>query len=159
MRPKLRQIASICICIAIALSINIATDLWVHPRPVHAVSTFAPRACTFTIPVSLTANTQIVAAPNANMFIYICAYQMGTAGTAESASIVEGTGATCGTGTLGVIGGATAATGVPVNTSSLQLGGGIGYVAKTAKAGDNVCILVSSNSQVGGVISYDLDSY
>jgi hypothetical protein len=125
----------------------------VPTRPVYGQSTFAPFQCTQPSAISTTANVQLVTASNTSMFIYICALSLGTGGTAETGSVVEGTGTTCGTGTKALYGGTTAATGAPIGTSPIQFGSGIGYIAKTVVPGDNVCLLVSSTSQVAGAIA------
>jgi len=124
-------------------------------RSARAASTFAPVACDQFKPVSVSANTQIITAGNANMFIYLCSYNLtnGNAG-AQSVSIVEGTGATCGTGTLAVSGNTTAAGGLALAINgNVNYGGGTGIVAKTAVAGDNVC-LFTAGGPIGGVVGW-----
>ncbi len=83
---------------------------------------------------------------------YICNLFLYSA-TAQNVALVEGTGVVCATGTAGLIGGATAATGQ--NLAANQ-----GFVLpastvpwrKTATAADNVCLLQSGVGQVSGVI-------
>lgn len=128
--------------------------MWTTPPPAQAQSTFAPFVCANSTPISQTANAQLITAGNSNEFIYICSMEYGTGGTAETGSVVEGTGTTCASNTTGVSGGATAATGGPIGSSPVQIGGGVGFILKTAKAGDNVCLYVSGTSQVGGYVTW-----
>jgi hypothetical protein len=152
----MRKFLAITLAAVLAVFTCYEIDTYIHPRPAKAASTFGPIACAQQpVPVSITASTQVITAGGPNVYIYICAYQLGTGGTAETASVVEGTGTTCGTNTKAVIGGTTAAAGMPIGVSPLQLGGGVGYIAKTAVAGDNVCILVSSTATVSGVFAWD----
>ncbi len=82
-----------------------------------------------------------------NLFIF--------SATAQNVALVEGTGVVCATGTAGLMGGATAATGQ--NLAANQ-----GFVLpastvpwrKTATAADNVCLLQSGTGQVSGVIAW-----
>ncbi len=85
---------------------------------------------------------------------YICNLFLYSA-TAQNVALVEGTGVVCATGTAGLLGGATAATGQ--NLAANQ-----GFVLpastvpwrKTATAADNVCLLQSGTGQVSGVIAW-----
>jgi hypothetical protein len=106
-------------------------------------------------PVSITTNTQVITMAGSSNFVYFCSINL-VAAAADNVALVEGTGATCGTGTAGIAGGATAATGwnLGANNLTMATGSGSGAVAKTAVAGDNVCILVSAASQLSGVISW-----
>ena len=85
--------------------------------------------------------------------VFICGVVF-VSSAAQSVSIVEGTGAACGTNTLGLIGAPTAAGGMSIGAS-----GGMSSIAPfpwlaTATAGNNVCILLSSTGRVSGVITY-----
>lgn len=103
--------------------------------------------------ISLTANTQIITG-TASKQTYICSINIVVA-AATNVAIVEGTGSTCGTGTAGMAGGSTAATGWNFAANGgLTLGNGDSWVIKTATAADNVCILVSAANQVSGSIKY-----
>jgi hypothetical protein len=73
--------------------------------------------------------------------------------TAQNIALVEGTGTVCATGTAGMAGGTTAATGwnFAANGGFVNGGGGF-WVFKTATPGDNVCLCLSSTGQTSGVI-------
>lgn len=130
-------------------------DRVTSPTPAHAASQFATVVCDNFKPFNATANVQLVTAGNANMFIYICAVNVGPVGAADNVALVEGTGANCGTNTAGMAGGATAATGWNIALNGgIAFGSGQGAVMKTATAGDNVCLLVSSAGPAAGVISW-----
>lgn len=104
--------------------------------------------------ISQTASTQLVTAL-ANQTIYVCYLQFSLNATADNVALVEGTGSTCGTGTTGMAGGATAATGWNLLASGSVTSGTIGMWAfKTATTGNNVCLLVSSAAQLSGVMIY-----
>jgi len=103
--------------------------------------------------VSTTASAQLIAG-SAGKQTYVCSISLVPAG-ADNVALVEGTGAVCATGTAGMAGGATAATGWNFAANeNMHMGGGAGSVAKTATAGDNVCLLVSAATQLSGVIGY-----
>lgn len=152
----------LCVAIGAMLSVFVGyvTDTYVHPRPAKAApSTFAVIACDQTVPVSIAANTQIITAGNANMFIYICSYNV-NAVAADVFSIVEGTGTTCATNTKAVVGATTAAAGLSLAaTGSINYGGGTGFVARTVVAGDNVCILVTTAGPLSGVVGWTSAPY
>jgi hypothetical protein len=136
----------------------------VPPRLAQAqTQVFAPLQCNTFKPFSTSANVQLVTANNTTgptgaapnpQFIYICSLIINNGNaTAQPVSIVEGTGATCGTNTLAVIGNSTAAGGLSLATNSGQnIGGGIGPIAKTAVAGDNLC-LFTGGGPIAGAIS------
>jgi hypothetical protein len=105
---------------------------------------------TFT-PISLTASAQLIAGASGKQ-TYICHIHL-VAASADNIAVVEGTGATCGTSTAGIFGGATAATGWNFAADGgIELGDGRGAVGRTATVADNLCILVSGSGQVSGVI-------
>lgn len=102
-----------------------------------------------------TGNTQIVTGTAAKK-IYPCSFQILTA-TAQNVALVEGTGSTCGTSTVAVLGfgGPAAATGW-----NFAANGGIAYgnggfaVGQEAVNADNICIFQSGAGQVSGGMSY-----
>jgi hypothetical protein len=133
--------------------------VWFTPRT-DAAASYNPKAgdpCAINlrvaVPVNLTASGQI-ATGKAGKQTYICHISITTA-TAQNIALVEGTGATCGTGTAGMAGGATAATGwnLAVNQSVTEGVGGW-QINATATAADNVCLLLSGTGQTSGVIEY-----
>lgn len=127
----------------------------IEPPHVHAASQFANIICDNAKPFSVSANTQLVTAGNANMFIYMCAYNVSNGNAAaQSVSFVEGTGTTCATNTLAVSGNSTAAGGLSLGINgNINYGGGTGLVAKTAVAGDNLCLFTNAGP-IGGVLSW-----
>jgi hypothetical protein len=109
-------------------------------------------ANTSSTPISITANTNIITGVSAKK-TYICGINL-IVGAADNVALVEGTtGATCGSGTAGLAGGTTAATGWNFAANGgLTLGNGSGMVAKTATANNDVCLFVSSGAQVSGTV-------
>jgi hypothetical protein len=106
---------------------------------------------TTSTPINITANTQIITGASGEQ-TYVCGINIVSAG-AEGVALVEGTGTTCGTGTAGMAGGTTAATGWNFAANGgLAIGNGLGIIARTATAADNVCLLVSGASQLSGTI-------
>jgi hypothetical protein len=103
--------------------------------------------------INQTANAQIITG-SAGKQTYICS-DLVVSATAQNIAWVEGTGSTCGTGTAGMSGGATAATGpnLAANGGWAEPGGGFAMMA-TATAGDNICIFQSSTGQVSGHFRY-----
>ena len=124
-----------------------------EPHPAHAASTFGNILCDNFKPFSVSANTQVATAGNGNMFIYVCSYNInnGNAG-AQAVSFVEGTGTACATNTLAVVGNSTAVGGLALGVNgTVNYGGGSGAVAKTAVAGDNLCLYTAAGP-IAGVI-------
>ncbi len=104
-------------------------------------------------PFSLTANTQIITGA-ASKQTYICSINL-VVGAATNVAVVEGTGTTCATGTAGIFGGATAATGWNFAANGgIAQGTGFGAIGRTSTAADNVCIFVSAANQVSGGVSW-----
>lgn len=106
-------------------------------------------------PISITTNTttQITLINGvASEHTYICHIHLFT-GSINNVALVEGSGSTCGTGTLGLIGGATAANGWNfVANQGLVEGTGTNAIAETSVAANNVCIITSSSGPLAGVI-------
>jgi hypothetical protein len=108
---------------------------------------------TTSTPVSVTTSSQIISGAVAKR-TYICAINL-VVGAADNVALVEGTTVStpCDTGTAGMAGGATAATGWNLAANGgLTLGTGLGIVSRTATNADHVCLLVSSGAQVSGTI-------
>lgn len=150
----MRRYLAIALSVALVLlGFDIVRD---YPsRSVHAASSFATIICDQFKPISVSANAQLVTAGGPNAFIYICGYNLTNGNAAaQSASLVEGTGATCGTNTQAVVGNSTAAGGLAMGISgSVNLGGGNGAVAKTIVAGDNLCLFTAAGP-IGGVLAW-----
>jgi len=108
------------------------------------------------VKVSLTANAQLISGTSGKQ-TYFCSWNLVTGG-AVGVAVVEGTGSTCGTGTLGTIsGGATAATGwqFGANGGEVEAAGNASLGATaTGGGGANVCVFVSAAVQVSGNIGY-----
>jgi hypothetical protein len=102
-------------------------------------------------------NLLLVAGAGAEL-VHICGINIGPVGsTSINVALVEGTTTTnpCDTGTVGMAGGATAATGWQIPAGGgLTYGNGMGVVARTATAADNVCLFFSAGVQISGVITY-----
>lgn len=146
-----RVLRALAAMIMMAAMVGAGMEILHNPRPAKAASQFANIICDNFTPVSASANTRIVLAGNANMFVYICSYNL-NASAALTFSIVEGTGATCGTGTAAMVGGTTAAAGPSLGIAgTVNFGGGNGAVTKTVVAGDSVCIFPSAGTLAGVV--------
>lgn len=149
--------------IVLGFIVAVAASLWMaHQAPVaYAAPSYNPlrgdpcavnlRQLAF---INLAASGQPIAG-TAGKQTYICAFQLVTA-TAQNIALVEGTGTTCGTNTVGMAGGNTAATGwnLGVNGQVLITGTPNAWILATATAGDNVCLLLSSTGQTSGFMQY-----
>lgn len=101
-----------------------------------------------------TATTTLLVTGVSGRQVRICSLHLITT-LADNAALIEGTGATCGTGSAGMAGGTTAASGYNLAANGgLTLGSGIGTVMMTATAGDSVCIVTSASTQLSGGVSY-----
>jgi hypothetical protein len=107
--------------------------------------------------INQTANTQLVAGV-ANQNIYICGIWIAPVATATNIAFVEGTGSTCGTGTvalptMGGGGSGTAATGPNLAVNEGYVTGNGGWsIGMTATVADSVCLFQSAANQISGVI-------
>jgi hypothetical protein len=107
-------------------------------------------------PISITtATTTRIVAPSASNKTYICMLFL-TSAAADNIGIVEGTGGTCGTGTVGVIGGTTAANGpnFAANGGMLVQAGGKVAAAYTAGTNVDLCLITSAATPLAGVIKF-----
>ena len=107
--------------------------------------------CSSVKAISQTTSTDLVTFTNK---AYICALMIVSA-TAQNISLVQGTGTTCGTSTVALIGSTTAASG-----PALAANGGFAlpvpsgsYLVSTTTA-QHVCLLQSSTGLVAGVMIY-----
>lgn len=106
-------------------------------------------------PITITSGTTTrVVAPMAGKQTYICQLTL-MAAAADNVAVIEGTGGTCGTGPVGVIGGATAANGLnfAIN-NSIVIGNGASAVAATAGVNVDLCLITSSGGPLAGVIAW-----
>lgn len=101
-----------------------------------------------------TATTTLLVTGVSGRHVRISALNLVTAG-ANNVALISGTGATCGTGTTGMNGGTTAASGwnFPDNGGIAQ-GSGIGTINRTNATGDSVCIVTSAATQLSGRLAY-----
>jgi len=101
-----------------------------------------------------TATTTIIIPLVAAKTTYICGWHLYAAG-ADSVALVYGTGTTCGTGTLGIAGGTTAATGYSmIAQSNVTVQVPTGSPVKETVAANDTCIITSAAVQLSGIISY-----
>lgn len=103
-----------------------------------------------------TATTTLLISGVAGRKIRIGAIHFIAAG-ADNVALIEGTTTTtpCDTGTAGVAGGTTAATGYNlVANQGYTFGSGLGTVIQTATAADNLCVVTSAAVQLSGGIDY-----
>lgn len=107
------------------------------------------------VPVNVsTATTTLLVTGVSGRHIRITSLDISTAG-ANNVALISGTGATCGTGTTGMNGGTTAATGWNFAANGgITRGSGIGTVYRTTAAGDSVCVVTSATTQLSGNLSY-----
>lgn len=104
------------------------------------------------LPISLTANTKLLSGTSGT--IKVCSiFLLST--SAETFSMVEGTGATCATGIKAVIGSTTAANGPSLAANGgFTLGNGLGSVAMQNVPGNDLCILISGATLIAGNLMY-----
>jgi hypothetical protein len=96
-----------------------------------------------------TATTTLLITGVSGRLVHITNLHMMT-NAANSVALIEGTGATCGTGTAGLAGGTTAASGY-----NFAANGGISNVQMiTATTGDSLCVVTSATTQLSGGINY-----
>jgi hypothetical protein len=115
---------------------------------VVALSPNPAAVCPNVIPINQTASTDLKTSTNK---LQICAILIVSA-SAQSVSLVEGTGTTCGSGTAALIGGTSA-------SLSLAANGGLAHTAdrpflETQTTADHLCLLQSGSGNVSGFISY-----
>ena len=103
-------------------------------------------------PINITAlgSTQVIAGTAAKK-TYIC-FITREAQTVDDVALIEGTGTNCGTGTAGMEGGTTAASGFALPNGNLVQGTGANAVFATATVADNICLITSSTAQLSGNI-------
>lgn len=112
-------------------------------------SPVASPVCTSKIGFSQTASARIVLGA-LNKRVFVCGIVLISA-TAQSVSLVEGSGTTCIAGIIGVIGGSTA-------SLSLAANGGFTNTSDRpwlmSNAGNDLCLLQSGTGNVSGVVTY-----
>lgn len=108
----------------------------------------------FPVNIATGTTTVIHAAVSSNNF-YICSINL-VAAAAQTISVIDGTGGTCGSGTpTGLTGGATAATGWSFAANGgITLGNGLGTVAKTSGTNRDMCLITGQSAQISGTVVY-----
>jgi hypothetical protein len=103
-----------------------------------------------------TATTTLIVTGVSGRQVRITAQHM-IAAAADNVAWIEGTGATCGTGTAGMAGGTTAASGYNFAANGgIAEGSGLGTVLQTVTTGDSVCLVTSAAVQLSGGIEYTI---
>jgi hypothetical protein len=103
-----------------------------------------------------TATTTLLVTGVSGRQVRISALHMITA-AANNVALIEGTGATCGTGSAGMAGGTTAASGYNLAANGgIAFGSGLGTVMQTATTGDSVCVVTSAATQLSGGLQYTI---
>lgn len=147
---RTKAVLAFILAASLAVFTGYEADRLIHPPTSRAASQFATILCDQFTPFSSASSAQVIAAGNANMFIYVCNFGFGSIG-GSSYSIVEGTGTTCATNTKAMFGGTTAATGMGLAANgTFEEGSGVGAVLKTAVPGDNVCVIQSGTGPLAG---------
>lgn len=137
-------VPSVVLTILIACCIAIVSHV-----PVEAQTGAA-----FPNPVNISSATTVkIITGITNRNVYITHIDL-AASIADNVAIVEGTGATCGTNTAGMAGGATGASGWNLTAAQpiISIGDGMGTVLRTATPGDSVCIITTTAAQLSGNI-------
>lgn len=99
--------------------------------------------------ISITTGTQVVTG-TASKKQYVCEFQITTA-TTQNIALIEGSGSVCASSPLGLLGGATAATGFTfVANEGIVIGNGSSAIAATTVNANNICVLTSSTGQISG---------
>jgi len=106
-----------------------------------------------TTPISISsAATSVIVAGTSSKRTYICSMMLFSAGT-TNVGIVQGSGTTCGTSTLGLIGGATSGTGPNLTAQAgFVAGNGNFAIAGTTVNANDICLINSQAIQVSGYI-------
>lgn len=101
-----------------------------------------------------TATTTLLVTGVSGRHVRITSLDISTA-AANNVALISGTGATCGTGTTGMNGGTTAASGWNFAANGgIVKGVGFGTVYRTTATGDSVCVITSAATQLSGNIGY-----
>jgi hypothetical protein len=107
------------------------------------------------INISIATTTLLVTGVSAKQ-VHICSIRL-VAAAADNVALIEGTGATCGTGTAGMDGGTTAASGFNFSANGgMTQGTGVGEIDRTVTTGDSVCVVTSGAVQLSGKIGYTI---
>jgi len=103
-----------------------------------------------------TATTTLLVTGVAGRHVRICSMSL-VAAAAQTVALISGTGGTCGTGTTGMNGGTSAATGWSFAANGgITQGNGLGVINQTNATGDSVCVVTGSAVQLSGRIAYTI---
>lgn len=115
-----------------------------------------PVADTFANVNVSTATTTLLVTGVSGRHVRISSLSLITA-AANNVALISGTGATCGTGTTGMNGGTTAASGWNFAANGgITQGNGLGTINRTNATGDSVCIVTSAATQLSGRLAYTI---
>jgi hypothetical protein len=123
---------------------------WADRAQVVNLSPNPSLQCPFSIGINQTGATRLVAGQTGRK-MHICGFAAVSA-TAQSVSLVEGTGSSCGTGTAGLYGGTTASAAWAANGGVHDLKDRIQIPMQTS--GDDICLLQSGAGNVSGTLTY-----
>ena len=104
-------------------------------------------------PVNISANATVITNPGGK-FVHVCAVLLINGATAQSATLLEGTGTACATNPTYWIGGSGATAALAVNGGFSVPGNWINYPMQVR--GDNVCVLVSGSTNLSGSVTYGI---
>lgn len=108
-------------------------------------------ACHSTVGIAQSASS--IVAHGSGMFIEICGVILANASAAtQQVSLVEGTGAACGTGTAALLGGIAAS--FPLAVPGVLSAVAMGPWMRTTTIGNNVCVIQSGTDRIAGTLSY-----
>ena len=106
--------------------------------------------CENTAAISQATSTQVIAG-TANTKTYLCTVFV-FSGTTQNVSVVEGTGGTCGSNTVGMVGGTSPVIAFVANQGFVIAS--TGPTLRTAGTATNVCLLQSGAGVLGGTITW-----
>lgn len=108
------------------------------------------------IPISITtATTTNILAGTAAVKTYVC-HLLLTSAAADNVAVIQGTtGGTCGSGTLGLVGGVTAANGLNFAANGgVNFGNGGAQVLQTTVNNNDICLITSAATPLAGTMTY-----
>lgn len=135
--------------LALALLTAFCTSAWAQSFPDPCTS-----LAKATAPITQTASSRVLVGATARKN-YICGLIITSSSTAETFSVIEGSGSTCATTPIALIGAPTAASGLTLAANTpLQAGNGGAAVAIASRTASDVCILQSGSNRISGVLIY-----
>ena len=104
--------------------------------------------CPQSIPISQTGSTDLYTSHN---IMHICSVVLVNGGTGQSVSLVEGTGSTCGTNTVALMGSTSGSMVFPIS-GILAATSSVPWLRSHVK-GNHLCLLQSGSTNISGVIT------